>query len=94
MTTVAIAHPAAEQAERLIAEVRDDPAARIRFASDAYAGSARYRSYASAVVAFMSTRLRLAVRASSGLAEATHPLPDISRRRAHPAPGIQGHDVT
>jgi hypothetical protein len=40
MTTVAIAHPAAEQAERLVAEVRDDPAARIRFASDAYAGSA------------------------------------------------------
>jgi hypothetical protein len=53
MNTVAVAYPAVEQAERLVAEVRDDPAARIRFASDAYAGSARYRSYASAVVAFM-----------------------------------------
>jgi hypothetical protein len=56
VNTLAIADSAAEQADRLVAEFRDDPAARIRFASDTYTthfGSARYRPYASGVVAFM-----------------------------------------
>jgi hypothetical protein len=53
MNTLAVADTASEQAERLVAEVRDDPTARIRFASEAYADSARYRPYARAVVAFM-----------------------------------------
>ena len=40
----------------MVAEVRDDPAGRIRFAADAYAfgrGGRRYRPYRRAVVAFM-----------------------------------------
>ena len=47
---------AADKAERMVAEVRDDPAARIRCAADAYAfgrGGRRYRPYRRAVVAFM-----------------------------------------
>ena len=45
-----------DEAERMIAEVRDDPAGRIRLAADAYAfgrGGRRYRPYRRAVVAFM-----------------------------------------
>jgi hypothetical protein len=47
---------AADKAERMVAEVRDDPVARIRCAADAYAfgrGGRRYRPYRRAVVAFM-----------------------------------------
>ena len=47
---------AAEEAARMVAEVRDDPAGRIRLAADAYAfgrGGRRYRPYRRAVVAFM-----------------------------------------
>jgi hypothetical protein len=47
---------AADKAERMVGEVRDDPAARIRCAADAYAfgrGGRRYRPYRRAVVAFM-----------------------------------------
>jgi hypothetical protein len=46
----------AEEAERMFAEVRDDPAGRIRLAADAYAfgrAGRRYRPYRRAVVAFM-----------------------------------------
>lgn len=56
MNTVDIAETAAEQAERLIADVRDDPGRRMRFALDTYTfhrGSQRYRPYGRAVVAFM-----------------------------------------
>jgi hypothetical protein len=45
-----------DQAERMVAEVRDDPVGRIRLAADAYAfgrGGRRYRPYRRAVVAFM-----------------------------------------
>ena len=45
-----------DEAERMVAEVRDDPAGRIRLAADAYAfgrGGRRYRPYRRAVVAFM-----------------------------------------
>lgn len=52
MTAVAVAHPAAEEAGRRVAEVRDDPAARMRLAADTYSSS-RYRPYARAVLAFM-----------------------------------------
>jgi len=48
--------PAAHVARRMVSEVRDDPAARIRLAADAYAfrpGGRRYRPYRKAVVAFM-----------------------------------------
>ena len=47
---------AAEEAARIVAAVRDDPAGRIRLAADAYAfgrGGRRYRPYRRAVVAFM-----------------------------------------
>ena len=47
---------APDEAERMVAEMRDDPAARIRCAADAYAfgrGGRRYRPYRRAVVAFM-----------------------------------------
>jgi len=45
---------AADVAARMVAQVRDDPAARIRLVSDAYAfGRRRYRPYRKAVVAFM-----------------------------------------
>ena len=47
---------AAEEAARMVAEVRDDPAGRIGLAADAYAfrgGSRRFRPYRRAVVAFM-----------------------------------------
>ena len=47
---------APDEAERMVAEVRDDPAARIRCAADAYAlgrGGRRYRPYRRVVVAFM-----------------------------------------
>ena len=47
---------AAEEAARMVAAVRDDPAGRIRLAADAYAfgrGGRRYRPYRRAVVAFM-----------------------------------------
>ena len=57
MNTVSIVDAtAAEEAERLVASVRDDPARRMRFALDAYtfhATSRRYRPYAQAVAAFM-----------------------------------------
>lgn len=44
----------ADVAGRMVAEVRDDPAARIRLAADTYAfGRHRYRPYRKAVVAFM-----------------------------------------
>jgi hypothetical protein len=46
----------ADEAERMVAEVRDDPAGRIRLAADAYAfgrGGRRYRPYRRAVAAFM-----------------------------------------
>jgi hypothetical protein len=51
-----VAETAAEQAERWIADVRDDPVRRMRFAFDTYTfrrGSQRYRPYGCAVVAFM-----------------------------------------
>jgi hypothetical protein len=47
---------AAEEAAKLVAEVRDDPGGRIRLAADAYAfgrGGRRFRPYRRAVVAFM-----------------------------------------
>jgi hypothetical protein len=47
---------AVDEAEWIVAEVRDDPAGRIRCAADAYAfgrGGRRYRPYRRAVVAFM-----------------------------------------
>ena len=47
---------AADEAERMVAEGRDDPAGRIRCAADAYVfgrGGRRYRPYRRAVVAFM-----------------------------------------
>ena len=47
---------AAEEAARIVAAVRDDPAGRIRLAADTYAfgrGGRRYRPYRRAVVAFM-----------------------------------------
>ena len=46
----------ADEAARMVAAVRDDPAGRIRLAADTYAvgrGSRRYRPYRRAVVAFM-----------------------------------------
>jgi hypothetical protein len=50
MTTGSVA----DEAIRTVAEVRDDPAARIRLAADTYAfGRRRYRPYRKAVVAFM-----------------------------------------
>jgi hypothetical protein len=58
------ADTAADRAERLVAEVRDDPAARIRFAFDTYTalfGSSRHRSYATAVIAFMRWQNRRGV---------------------------------
>ena len=45
-----------DDAAQMVAEVRDDPAGRIRVAADAYAfgrGGRRYRPYRRAVVAFM-----------------------------------------
>lgn len=53
MNAVARVETAADQAERLVAGVRDDPAARMRFAVDTYPDQQRYRPYARAVVAFM-----------------------------------------
>jgi hypothetical protein len=56
MTALAIVDTAADEAARLVAEVRDDPGGRMRLAVDTYAtpfGSARYRPYARAVLAFM-----------------------------------------
>lgn len=53
---IAALDTAADEAERLVAEVRDDPAGRMRLAFDSYAtsfGSRRYRPYARAVLAFM-----------------------------------------
>ena len=49
----------ARDAERMVAEVRDDPAARIRLAADTYAirGARRYRPYRRSVVAFMGWQL-------------------------------------
>ena len=50
---------AADEAARMVAEVRDDPAGRIRLAADTYAvgrGNRRYRPYRRAVVAFMRWR--------------------------------------
>ena len=47
---------AADEAARMVAAVRDDPAGRIRLAADTYTmgrGDRRYRSYRRAVVAFM-----------------------------------------
>ena len=47
---------AADDAAQMVAEVRDDPAGRIRLAADTYAfgrGGRRYRRYRRAVVAFM-----------------------------------------
>ena len=47
---------AIDDAAQTVAEVRDDPAGRIRLAADAYAfgrGGRRYRPYRRAVVAFM-----------------------------------------
>jgi hypothetical protein len=55
---------AARDAERMIAEVRDDPAGRIRLAEDAYAVGGmrrRYRPYRRAVVAFMRWQQRRGV---------------------------------
>jgi hypothetical protein len=64
--TATVAVDAAAEADRLVADVRDDPAGRMRLAFDSYAtpfgsmsacaksdGSARYRPYARAVLAFM-----------------------------------------
>lgn len=52
MTTDSLS--AADLAGHMVAEVRDDPAARIRLAADAYAfRGRRYRPYRKAVVAFM-----------------------------------------
>jgi hypothetical protein len=51
---------AAGDAAQMVAEVRDDPAGRIRRAADAYAfgrGGRRYRPYRRAVVAFMRWQL-------------------------------------
>jgi hypothetical protein len=45
-----------DEAERMVAEVRDDPAGQIRLAADAYSfgrGGRRYRPYRRAMVAFM-----------------------------------------
>jgi hypothetical protein len=53
MNTVECVETAADQAERLVAGVRDDPAARIAFAVDSYPRQHGYRPYARAVVAFM-----------------------------------------
>ena len=56
MTTAGIAANPAEHARRLVADVRDDPARRMRLASDAYMfhrRAQRYRPYGQAVVAFM-----------------------------------------
>lgn len=56
MTTAVGAGAAAEHAQRLVAEVRDDPIRRMSLASDAYTfhpGNQRYRPYGQAVVAFM-----------------------------------------
>ena len=56
MNTVCFTETAARQAERLVAEVRDDPARRMRLAFDTYRShprAHRYRSYGRAVVAFM-----------------------------------------
>ena len=47
---------AADEAAQMVADVRDDPAGRIRLAADTYVvgrGSRRYRPYRGAVVAFM-----------------------------------------
>ena len=47
---------AADEAARIVGEVRDDPAGRIRLAADTYTmgrGNRRYRPYRRAVVAFM-----------------------------------------
>lgn len=51
---------AAEEAAWMVADVRDDPAGRIRLAADTYSlgrGSRRYRPYRRAVVAFMRWQL-------------------------------------
>lgn len=57
MTTLTtVAETAADEADRMVAEVRDDPGGRMRLAFDSYAtpfGSRRYRPYARAVIAFM-----------------------------------------
>src|ERR1700756_2460899 len=55
---------AARDAERMVAQVRDDPAGRIRLAAEAYSiGRARrrYRPYRRAVVAFMCWQQRRGV---------------------------------
>ncbi len=51
---------AADEAAQMVADVRDDPAGRIRLATDTYAvgqGDRRYRPYRRAVVAFMRWQL-------------------------------------
>jgi hypothetical protein len=56
MTTVGSVATAAEHAQQLVADVRNDPIRRLRLASDAYTlhrGDQRYRPYGLAVVAFM-----------------------------------------
>jgi hypothetical protein len=60
VNTVGVAETAAEQAERLMAEVRDSPARRMHLAFDTYTfhrGSRRYLPYGRAVVAFMRWQL-------------------------------------
>lgn len=55
---------AAREAERMVVEVRDDPAGRIRLAAEAYSLGGtrrRYRSYRRAVVAFMRWQQRRGV---------------------------------
>jgi hypothetical protein len=56
VTATAALGTAADEADRLVAEVRDDPAGRIRLAIDSYAtlsGASRYQPYLRAVLAFM-----------------------------------------
>jgi len=56
--------PAADEAERIVADVRDDAEARIRLAADTYAFDRwrhRYRPYRRAVVAFMRWQQRRGV---------------------------------
>jgi len=48
---------AADEAAQIVAEVRDDPAGRIRLAASTYAVGRRYRPYRRAVVAFMRWQL-------------------------------------
>ncbi len=58
--TAGSALAAADEAARMVAEVRDDPAGRIRLAADTYAvgrRDRRYRPYRRAVVAFMRWQL-------------------------------------